>query len=74
MYDIRTKILDIRQAEMARIAGVTQATVSRWEKGEFEPNRQALARIRAEIIARGVEWDDRWFFTDAPALQQEPAQ
>lgn len=59
---IRKTILDISQAELAAIAGTTQATVSRWEKGELQPDRTQLARIREAAMSRGVAWDDAWFF------------
>lgn len=69
---IRKAVLKASQAELAAIAGVTQATVSRWENGQFEPSREELARIRDEAKARGVEWDDGWFF-DAPAEPERAA-
>jgi DNA-binding transcriptional regulator YiaG len=59
---IRTQILKVTQAQLGEIAGTTQATVSRWEKGESEPDREEMERIRAEAKARGHEWDDSWFF------------
>jgi len=67
---IRKNVFHASQTELASIAGVTQATVSRWENGQFEPSREELARIRDEAMARGVEWNDGWFF-DSPA---EPAR
>lgn len=66
---IRTQILGFRQAEFARLVGVSQGTVSKWESGELEPDRNKLSLIRDEVIAREKPWDDRWFF-EAPA---EPA-
>lgn len=63
---IRKHILKVTQAEMAGIADVTQATVSRWESGEFEPSLRELARIRAEAKQRDVPWDDSLFFEAAP--------
>ena len=66
---IRRDILKISQAEMARIAGATQGTVSRWEKGSLEPDRDQLAMIRDEVIKRGAAWGDHLFFeepADAP--------
>ncbi len=59
---IRQEILKVSQAEMAGIAKTTQPTISRWENGELEPDREQMKLIRDEALARGREWDDRWFF------------
>jgi predicted transcriptional regulator len=64
---IRKHILKVTQAEMAGIAEVTQATVSRWESGEFEPSLGELGRIRAAAIQRGLLWNDSAFFEQVPA-------
>jgi predicted transcriptional regulator len=63
---IRKHILKVTQAEMATIAEVTQATVSRWESGEFEPSLGELGRIRSAAKERGLIWDDSLFFETAP--------
>lgn len=68
---IRKSVLDISQAELAAIAGTTQATVSRWEKGELQPDRAQLARIREAAKSRGLAWDDAWFF-EMPLPSPEP--
>lgn len=73
---IRKNVLDLTQSAFANIAGVTQPTVSRWENGELEPSREEMGRIRDEARARGVAWDDRWFFelpTVAPSAERESA-
>lgn len=57
------------QAEFAVVAGATQPTVCRWEKGELEPDRDQLSRIRSHALDTGLPWDDAWFF-DAPASTQ----
>ena len=62
---IRLDVFQVSQAELAQIAGVRQATVSRWERGELEPSLSALERIREAAIARGLDWHDRWLF-EAP--------
>lgn len=59
---IRQNVFQVSQASFAAIAGVTQATVSRWENGEFEPNRNELERIRSAACESGKPWDDSWFF------------
>lgn len=59
---IRKAVLKATQADLGAIAGVTQATVSRWESGEFGPSLDEMTRIRSEAISRGIEWSDGWFF------------
>ena len=59
---IRKSVFDVSQAQFARIAGTTQGSVSRWERGEQEPGHSEMERIRAEAMRRGLDWDDRWFF------------
>lgn len=65
MAHIRQNVFQLSQTAFAEIAGVKQPTVSRWENGEFEPNRDELERIRAAAIQSGKEWSDAWFF-EAP--------
>lgn len=71
MQHIRKAILRISQSEMASIASTTQATVSRWEKGELVPDLAQMTRIREEAQARGIEWSDGFFFGDAPAPETQ---
>lgn len=59
---IRQSVFSMSQAAFGELAGATQATVSRWEKGELEPDREQLNRIRAAAAERGVPWEDSWFF------------
>ena len=70
MPTIRKSILNVSQAELAAIAGTTQATISRWESGELHPDRSQMARIREAAMQRGRPWDDTWFF-EAPAAEGE---
>lgn len=59
---IRKKVLGLSQMAVAELTGVTQATVSRWEKGELSPNLRELGILRDVARTKGVEWDDSWFF------------
>lgn len=71
---IRKNVFKVRQAEFAAIAGVTQATVSRWEaeKTGAAPTLDELARIRDEAVRRRIRWADKLFF-DIPAVKPERA-
>lgn len=66
---IRCEVFQVSQAAFAEIAGVKQATVSRWEHDLMEPTLAPLGRIRAAAIAQGLPWDDRWFF-EAPEADE----
>lgn len=70
---IRKHVLRVSQAELAEIAGTSQATVSRWEKGELHPDIQQLQKIRSEAGERGIDWNDAWLFTAPPEPIQESA-
>ena len=59
---IRQEVLKVPQTALADIAHTTQATVSRWETGELEPDREQMDLIRQAALERGIEWNDRWFF------------
>ena len=67
---IRTDLFRLSQGEFAGICGVSQATVSRWEGGEFLPNLKEMQRIREEALARGLAWSDSLFFADAAAAPE----
>lgn len=45
---LRKEVLDVTQQEIADVTGTTQATVSRWEKGELFPDAKQLAAMRAK--------------------------
>lgn len=59
---IRKNVLGLSQKALGDVAGVSQATVSRWEHGTLEPNRDEMDLIRSKAIEQGKAWDDRWFF------------
>lgn len=69
---IRKNVLGINQSAFAAIAGVTQATVSRWESGELSPDLAQLSAVRAEVLKRDLAWDDSWLF-EAPVTAGEAA-
>jgi len=58
---IRKQVFRLNQAEFAAIAGVTQATVSRWENG-VAPSLDEMQLIREAAAARKLKWKDAWFF------------
>lgn len=70
---IRKKVLGLSQQALADVAGVSQATVSRWENGELEPNRDEMSLIRSKAIDDGKAWDDSWFFEVPPQTDEAAA-
>jgi transcriptional regulator with XRE-family HTH domain len=62
MLHIRKEVLRLSQAQLAEVAGVSQATVSRWERGQWEPNRDELARIWSWARENDVALSDAAFF------------
>ena len=59
---IRTKVFKQTQAAFAKLAGVTQGTVSKWEAGSLAPSQEEMARIRTAAIRSAMVWHDEWFF------------
>lgn len=72
MLHVRKNVLELSQVELSVIAKTTQGTVSKWESGDLQPDRNQLALIRAEIQRREIEWDDRWFFEIPSGALREP--
>lgn len=62
---IRCEVFRITQEEMAKIAGVRQATISRWEAGITDPSLRHIRRIRTEARKRRLHWDDRVLLAEA---------
>ncbi|WP_182565789.1 helix-turn-helix domain-containing protein [Rhizobium leguminosarum] len=58
---IRKNVFKVTQAEFSVLAGVTQATVSRWENG-VAPSLDEMKAIRDAAEARKIKWNDRLFF------------
>lgn len=65
---IRKTLFRVSQSEFGAIAGVTQATVSRWEAGLLAPSLNELDRIRATAKERGVRLKADDFFV--PAMKE----
>lgn len=65
MAHIRLNVFRVSQYEMAEIAGVSQATVSKWEAGTQVPLTTALKNIRRSAYLRAIPWQDAWFFEEA---------
>jgi transcriptional regulator with XRE-family HTH domain len=68
IHHIRKDRFGLTQVEFAKLAGVAQTTVSRWEAGELDPSLEDMARIRAAAFERSIKWQDKWFFTDIEEL------
>jgi transcriptional regulator with XRE-family HTH domain len=51
-----------RQSEFAELAGVSQATVSRWLSGKDRPRMETISRLRERAKKRGLRWKDAWAF------------
>ncbi|KAA0572241.1 helix-turn-helix domain-containing protein [Azospirillum sp. B21] len=68
MHHIRTSVLKISQKAMAEITGRDQATVSRWERGELEPSRDDMERVRNFARSLKRRWDDKLFFEAPPEV------
>jgi transcriptional regulator with XRE-family HTH domain len=58
---IRKHVFHVTQTEFAELAGVAQATVSRWENG-VAPSLGEMHAIREAAKSRGIAWNDDWFF------------
>jgi len=67
LKNIRKNIFRVTQAEFAVVAGVTQATVSRWENG-VAPSLEEMQAIRSAASEREIHWTDALFF-EAPVIE-----
>lgn len=65
---IRKNVFKVTQAEFSSLAGVTQATVSRWENG-VAPSLDEMKAIRIAAERREIHWDDGYFFEVPEAAQ-----
>lgn len=64
---IRKQVFRLSQSEFGTIAGVTQATVSRWEAGILAPGLHEMDRIRSAAKARGLRLKAEDFFPAPPS-------
>jgi transcriptional regulator with XRE-family HTH domain len=46
---------NIKQSELAKSLGISQATLSNWERGEFEPDKNSLIKL-AEIFDTTIDF------------------
>lgn len=53
LKELRDKLL-ISQSELAKILGVSFATVNRWENGRYEPNYKAKQKLRDLFEKNGI--------------------
>ena len=70
---IRRDVFGMTQSAFAHAVGVSQGTVSRWERG-MEPTREQLSRIRQSAISRGMLWNDAWFFEPPGGADGQPGR
>jgi transcriptional regulator with XRE-family HTH domain len=69
---IRTQIFGVQtQDAFAEMLGKAQATVSRYETGEIQLNRDVQAAIRSLAKSRGIKWRDEWFFEVPKASKRD---
>ncbi|MGZ2438210.1 transcriptional regulator with XRE-family HTH domain [Sinorhizobium medicae] len=64
---IRIQVFQQTQAAFAKLAGVSQGTVSKWEAGTLAPSQEEMTRIRTAAIRLALrwqmeDWQDEWFF------------
>jgi transcriptional regulator with XRE-family HTH domain len=69
---IRRHVFDLSQAAFGEIAGTTQASVSRWESGNQDPDLEQMARIREAARSRGLPWNDGLFFKTPESVADLP--
>lgn len=63
---IRKRVFEMSQAAFGAHLGVTQATVSRWEREGRFPDFDRAEQVRAKAAEMGKAIPHEWFF-DAPA-------
>lgn len=63
----------LKQAELAEASGVTDATISRIERGRFAPSQDLLRRLAGALGATEADLVARVRTTKAPALRRAEA-
>jgi transcriptional regulator with XRE-family HTH domain len=63
----------LKQAELAEASGVTDATISRIERGRFAPSQDLLRRLAGALGATEADLVARERTTKAPALRRAEA-
>lgn len=71
LKNIRKNIFNVTQSEFSKIAGVSQAAVSRWENG-VAPSLEEMKAIRSAAQERGINWQDAYFFEALTPLPTVP--
>ena len=66
---IRKNVFGHTQADFADALGVSQSTISRWEKGELCPSLEEMRVIRDLATKRDLGWSDLWFF-ETPEIEE----
>ena len=54
------------QADFAIGINRSQASVSRWERGDSSPTLEDLRAMHRYLSHLGVAWNDEWIFPEAP--------
>lgn len=52
------RLQEVKQSVLAELAGMTQATVSRWESGGLEPSPELAGKLLARLAERGSKRTD----------------
>lgn len=52
------KRLQISQVEMAKVMGISKATISRWERGIFNPSILSWQKLREFCESKGVRLEE----------------
>lgn len=51
----RKELLGLKQRELADVLGLQDITISRWERGESQPDMENL-RALAKIVGKPIGW------------------